>query len=186
MTFSGISTQTGEVLVRVGQGTFYRMPSKSRPARVYKHFLNYEEAWWHLNSKGRTWFKAWIENAEELGVVCGPDHVRGPLPKAAWLMASTLHDKEYEPLIRIVLEDFAERSSDVIALSARCDHGRLCHTILLITVIYDPDGVVRTAYRSNTHPASSDMRQMARNFVRRALLRASLSADASSDRGVSP
>lgn len=166
-----------ELLLQVGRGAFYRMAAWSRPKHVIKHLLNHGEAWGQLGLVGRHELEAWIADFEDRGVVCGDEHVAGRMSPGRWNEAQAFHDEVYELLVRLVLEDFAEGSDDVEAAAGRGASGRLDHTLLCLTVIYDTGGQVRSAYRGHLHPVSSGLRPRQKNHVRRALLRASIAQD---------
>lgn len=167
-------TREREVLLEVGASSFFRMKYYTRPKHVAKHLLNLDEAWWHLGLSFRSSIEAARSAFEAGGVACGNAFdEQMPVPKPVWADALALHDEAYEPIIRIVLEDFAAGSNEIVAVAAKGEAGRLDHLLLCITLIYDLDGTVLSAYRGHTHPVSSGLRTQQRNHVRRARMRAS-------------
>lgn len=174
-----------EILLQVGNGAFLRMKRWTRVPHVLKHFLNAREAWWQLGLTPRVMVEGWIAEFQAHGAVCGDEHVQVRLPRGGWALAQSLHDECYEPLYRIVLEGLASGDEHVEARGARSGSGRVDHELLCITVIYDEEGRVRSAYRPHTHPISSGLRGRQKNFVRAALLRTSLGQGGSAADGVS-
>lgn len=166
-------TREREVLLEVGASSFFRMKYSTRPEHVVKHLLNLDEAWWQLGLSFRNRIEARRAEFEARGVLCGSAHDYALMPSQAWADAHALHDEAYEPIIRVVLEDFAAGSDEVEAVAAKGEAGRLDHLLLCITLIYDRDGTVLSAYRGHTHPVSSGLRAQQRNHVRRARMRAS-------------